>query len=204
MVAMAEDPAGGKLLAYRSPRSHGDWTARIGMIIFLGSWAMMFAALFFTYGGVRTRAEIWPPLEYPELPLGLPSLNTLAVALSSGLLVFGIRALEKGRTRWLAPSIIGAALLGAAFLASQIAVWRAMNDAGLTQQSGTYGSVFFGLTWVHAAHVVVGLVALAVIGLRALFGVYTPARNLTIRLWAMYWHFVGIVWAVLFVTVYVL
>jgi cytochrome c oxidase subunit III len=202
MVAMAEEQ--GKVLAYRSPRTHEEWTARIGMSIFLGSWAMMFAALFFTYGGVRTRADVWPPLEYPELPLGLPSLNTLVVACSSALLVLAIRALRAGRTRLVAPAILGAAALGVVFLLSQIAVWRAMSAAGLTQSSSTYGSVFFGLTWVHAAHVLVGLVALFVVGIRSLFGAYTPARHLTIRLWAMYWHFVGIVWAVLFVTVYVL
>jgi cytochrome c oxidase subunit III len=202
MVAMAEEqPA--KVLSYRSPRIHGEWTARIGMLIFLGSWAMMFGALFFVYGGVRIRADVWPPVELPTLPLGLPALNTLLVAASSVLLVVALRAYRLGR-RGAPAAILGAAVLGAAFLVAQLVVWRQMWSAGLTPATGTYGSVFFGLTWVHAAHVAVGLVALLVLGVRALAGAYTPARYLSVQLWAMYWHFVGFVWGVLFLTVYVL
>src|SRR5688572_23677570 len=116
MVAVADE--GGKLLTYRSPRLHGEWTAKIGMTIFLSSWTIMFAALFFTYGGVRVRADVWPPLEYPELPIGLPALNTFIVFCSSGLLVLGIRAVAAGRVKLLGPAVLGAALFGGLFLVS--------------------------------------------------------------------------------------
>src|SRR5262245_33541317 len=136
MVAVAEEH--GKLLSYRSPRLHGEWSARIGMLIFLGAWAMMFGALFFAYGGVRLRAEVWPPVDLPTLPLGLPTLNTFVVVTSSALLVLALRSLRGGRTALVGPAILGAAMLGALFLVSQIVVWRDMAAGGLTPSSGIY------------------------------------------------------------------
>jgi len=66
----------GDVVPLRSPRARRDTTAWLGMIIFLASWAMMFAALFFAYGIVRLRAQVWPPPELPALPLRLPLVNT--------------------------------------------------------------------------------------------------------------------------------
>ena len=208
MNAFAESSArstmAGKLLSYRSPHRHQEWTARLGMVIFLAAWAMMFASLFFVYAGLRMRSIVWPPVEYPPLPLGLPALNTAIVAASSVALHVGLRAVRGGRARLLAPSLLGACALGAAFLVSQVVVWADLSAQGLSPGSGGYGSVFFGLTWVHAAHVAVGVLALGILGISALRGAYTPARFLTPRLWAMYWHFVGVVWGLMFVTVYLL
>ena len=191
------------VVPFRSPRARAhESTALVGMIIFVASWAMMFAALFFAYGMVRSRAAAWPP-DLLRLPLGLPALNTAILAASSLALELGLRAVQGNRARVAGALRIGAAaLLGAAFLALQTVVWLSVWAGGLRADSGPYASVFYGLTWVHAAQVAIGLVALAWIALRAARGTYSPARHLTVRLWTIYWHFVGVVWALMFVAVF--
>ena len=194
----------GKVLTYRSAKTHRDTTAWLAMIIFLGSWGMLFGALFFVYGALRSSAEVWPPMEYPELPLGLPTLNTIVVALSSLSLHWGVKSLREGRSARLGPALLLAAILGTVFLVSQIMVWDTMNANGLSPASGGYGSTFFGLTWLHAAHVVVGVGALYYLTIKAFQGYFKPASYLSVRLWSMYWHFVGVMWALMFLTVYIL
>jgi heme/copper-type cytochrome/quinol oxidase subunit 3 len=161
---------------------HQERTALMGMAIFVASWAMLFAALFFAYGLSRMRAVSWPPADLPPLPLALPALATLALAGSSA-------ALHRGRVR------IGAAL-GLLFLLLQAVVWRQMVLGGLRPQAGAYASFFFALTVFHALHVLVGLVALGWLALRP--------RPLSLRLWTIYWHMVGVIWGVMFLLVYVL
>jgi cytochrome c oxidase subunit III len=178
-----------------------DVTAWLGMVIFLGSWAMMFAALFFAYGLVRAHARAWPPFDQPTLPLLVPALNTVVIGLSSAALVAAVRALRARRrlapARWLAL----AAALGGVFLVMQTLVWARLLALGLVPSGGPFPSVFYALTTFHALHVLVGLVALVWLASRA---AAHATSNRSLRLWSMYWHFVGAVWVVLYVTVYVL
>ena len=185
----------------RARPTRDDVTAWLGMVVFLGSWAMMFAALFFAYGLVRARAPSWPPLDQPALPLLLPAANTAVIALSSAALVAALRALRARPSRtpglWLAV----AAALGALFLVLQSVVWARLWLLGLVPSGGPFASVFYMLTAFHALHVLVGLVALVWLAARALAG---RAALRSVRLWSMYWHFVGVVWVVVYATVYVL
>lgn len=188
------------LADYRDRPTRQELTARVGMVVFLGSWLMLFAGLLFTYGLVRSRAPVWPPLDQPRLPLLLPGINTVAIAASSAALVAAQRALRAGRQRSSGARLALAALLGTLFLALQLVVWVALWRAGLLPSGGPYPSVFYGLTVLHALHVAVGLVALGLLAARALAG---RARRLAVDLWSMYWHAVGAVWVVLFASVYV-
>ena len=97
----------------------------------------------------------------------------------------------------------GAGVLGCVFLSLQVVVWRGLYDDGLTPRSGAYGSVFYAMTCFHALHVLVGLGALFSLSALAWRGRYNAARHLPMRLWAMYWHFVGVVWGVMFAVLYV-
>jgi cytochrome c oxidase subunit 3 len=193
----------GKIVPYRSPRTSAEEGAsKIGMVVFLGSWAMMFATLFFTYGGLRARATHWPPEGVPTLPIVLPLINTLVIALSSAAFQAGVVSTRAGQVRRLGPLLLATFVLGAAFIGLQGVVWNDLFQQGLKPGSGPYGSVFYGLTWIHAAHVVIGLLAVGWLSVRAFLGAYGPAQYLPVKLWAMYWHFVGVVWAVILVSVY--
>jgi cytochrome c oxidase subunit 3 len=187
----------------------GDATAAVGMTIFLGATAMLFAALFFAYAVMRAQAPAWPPVGQAPLPRGALGVNTL-VLLAATLALHAARAAtrrdDRGatarRTAW------GALALGAGFLAAQVGVWRALVHAGAGPASGIYGSVFFAISGFHALHVVGGLVALAfVVGAHRSISDATPdatsdttlgtttdptARRL--GLVALYWDFVLVVW----------
>jgi cytochrome c oxidase subunit 3 len=165
-------------------------TSLLGMVMFMGAWVMLFAGLFFAYGVLRVRATAWPPAEVPRLPRALPAVATLLLALSSA-------ALGRRERR----SVALAALGGVGFLALQALVWRQLILAGMRPPLGPYASVFFGLTAVHALHVVVGVGALAWLAIRWQPGAEPP---FALRLWGLYWHMVGALWAVMFVLVYLL
>ena len=191
----------GNVVPYRSPRLRDERTAYLGMVVFLASWAMLFAALFFVYGGVRARMLVWPPTDLPRLPLLLPGLNLLLIAFSSAALQLGLASVRAGRATLVRPALGTSVVLGAVFLALQLVVWRQVYFAGLKPDTGPYASAFYALTCFHALHVVVGLFAL--LWLTVFAHVLTPAKHLVLRLWAMYWHFVGVIWAVVYLTVYV-
>jgi heme/copper-type cytochrome/quinol oxidase subunit 3 len=171
-----------------STAGHRERTALMGMAIFVASWAMLFAALFFAYGLARLRAVIWPPADLPPLPVALPALATAVLGASSLTL-----------QRWRGDQrrgLLVTAALGALFLLCQAIVWRRLFGAGLFPSAGAYASYFWALTVFHALHVVVGLGALGWLAARP--------RPLARRLWTIYWHMVGIIWGVMFALVYVI
>ena len=149
----------------------------------------------------RAAAHGWPPPGLPRLPFWLPLGNTLVLGLSSAALQTGYARLKGGReATW---AIAATFLLGLLFFGLQVELWVSVWRAGLLPSAGAYPSVFWGLTCFHALHVLVGLVALGVLGWRVGQGYYNPARHLPVRLWTMYWHFVGAVWLLIFASVFV-
>ena len=194
----------GELLKYRSPQRRKETTASIGMIIFVASWLMLFAGFFFAYGMLRNKAVSWPPMGAPELPVTLGALNTLLIALSSLSLQRALGAIKKDNTKVLSAGLFVTLALGVAFTVLQVVSWMQLSEQGLLPSGGSYGGVFYCLTVVHALHVLVGLAALIGLTVRSLQGVFSAASHHIIRLWAIYWHFVGGIWVFLFLTVYVM
>lgn len=192
----------GQLLTFRSPRTESEATQKIGMVIFLGSWTLMFGALFFVYGGLRSKSLVWPPLDTPVFSLVWPTLSTLSIILSSVTWARMFRAVRLDRPviakRWL----FGTVFLGLLFVGQQLHFWRELLLSGLTPQHSSYGSVLFAFIGLHAAHVTIGLVALLYLVAQMLRGTLGPARNLAVRLWGWYWHFVSIVWLGMFVVLF--
>ncbi|HLK91028.1 MAG TPA: hypothetical protein VKZ18_14105 [Polyangia bacterium] len=152
--------------------------ARVGLVVFLGATAMLFAALLLAYAIVRAQAPAWPPAGAPPFPRGAAAANTLALVAAS-------IALRRGRPR-------AALAFGAAFLAAQGALWRHLVAIHLGPAAGALGEVFFALSVLHALHVAGGLLALAWAG---------PARR---GLLTLYWDFVLVLWLVVYLAVCVL
>jgi cytochrome c oxidase subunit 3 len=186
------------------PNEKQEFTASLGMIIFLASWGMMFSALFFAYGFVRARSLMWPPPGAPELPILLPAINTGILLVSSLTFARGLSELKRGRKGALTAWVSATIALGSLFLGLQWVVWRSVADAGLHFSTGIYGSVFYGLTVLHAVHVAAGLLVLLWVLFKSLRGAYTPHNFVNIRLCTMFWHFVDVVWVLMFVTIYLL
>jgi cytochrome c oxidase subunit III len=185
-----------------------DVDAAVGMTILLGAWVMLFAALFLAYGVVRVQANEWPPYGAPRLPLAVPGLNTLLLLASSAVLRRGLARARRGDTAALLLATVLATLLGLVFLGAQIAIWRSMIARGLFPGSGVYGSVFYALTGFHALHVAGGALALALLAVttaRARRGerrAHPRAPVRALRLTALYWDFVAIVWVAMYLAVY--
>ncbi len=188
------------LARYRRRPRGAELTANVGMAVFLGSWTMLFVALFFAYAFVRASATAWPPAGAPPLPRLLPGVNTVVIAASSAAVMRAVRARDLGRARTTAIALAAAALLGAIFLALQVLVWTGLWRQGLVPSGGSYPSVFYAFTAFHALHVIVGLAALTWLAARARSS--TGSTGTGVRLWGWYWHFVGVVWVALYATLY--
>ena len=148
---------------------------QVGLVVFLGATAMLFAAMLLAYAIIRAQAPAWPPAGTPPFPRGAAAANTLALVAAS-------LALRRGWT--------GAAFgFGATFLALQALLWRHLVAVHLGPAAGALGEVFFALSVLHALHVLGGLLALAL----------TRARRP--RLHTLYWDFVLAIWVVLYVAV---
>ncbi|MFT4538773.1 MAG: heme/copper-type cytochrome/quinol oxidase subunit 3 [Planctomycetota bacterium] len=183
----------------------------LGMIFFIGSWTMSFGTLFLSFLVLRQRVGVWPPEG-----IALPSFNLASVA--TLILIGSSVALHRAVREWNPTdsdraaadprSGIGAnwfigIVLGFAFAIMQWALWSNLTAAGRLPSSGLYESLFYGLTWIHALHVVIGLCSLiwAWIGLSR--GRYGPHRLSTVSNIVIFWHFVDVVWIVLYLGFFV-
>ena len=127
----------------------------VGMVVFLGSWAMIFLALFFSFLLIRVNAEFWPPAGFEELPILMPSINTLIMVASSVVYHRGWKALQRGHAQVYSRYLMATIALGFVFMLLQGRLWLSLWSGGLELSSGLFGGFFYLLTVFHALHVVV-------------------------------------------------
>jgi cytochrome c oxidase subunit 3 len=179
-----------------------ETTSFLGMVIFLGAWAMTFAALFFAYADIRFSANVWPPEGEVTAPTALPAFNTLVLLASSVLLHLGVRALRAAQPRVFLRFLLGTIALGILFVGLQATLWGRTASAGLHWSSGRYGSIFYLLTSFHAVHVVAGIIGLLLLVPGAVRGRYNIQRHAPVRNWTLFWHFVDGIWLLMFLTLF--
>lgn len=176
--------------------------ATLGMAFFVGSWAMAFGTLFLSFLVIRQRQPVWPP-DGVALPSTLMAGVGTAVLIASSLVLH--RAVQRGRTaRAGFAGLWGVGLaLAVVFAGIQTWLWTDVWTAGGRPHTGAYEGLFYMLTWFHALHVAVGLIALVVVQLGALSGKYGAARISPASSVAIFWHFVDVVWLILFLGFFV-
>jgi cytochrome c oxidase subunit 3 len=167
------------------------------MILFLLSLSVLFAASLAGYLVVWIRAPEWPPAGSPPLPAGL-WLATLVLLLASGAMHLAKSSIRAGRETAARRALVLAFALGLLFLAIQIRNWNALGPLERSATSALFGFTFYMLTGLHAAHVLGGLIALAIVAARARRGAYSASEHGGIESCAMYWHFLDAAWIVLF------
>jgi heme/copper-type cytochrome/quinol oxidase subunit 3 len=181
------------------PRAFGWW----GMVWLIATEATLFASLIASYFYLRFRSgPVWPPGDIPVPTLELPLIMSAILLVSSipvHLAEAGIKKGNQGRLRW---GLAMGFLLGAAFLAITLGVEWPEKLKEFTPQTNVYGSLFFTITGFHAAHVIVGLFFSAWTQVRAWKGAFDAERHLTVQNFAMYWHFVDVVWIFVLSTLY--
>lgn len=161
------------------------------MAIFVGSDALAFAALLFTYVGLRLQAEAWAPAVVPATGVGL-GLTALLAGVSASL-ILARRWARAGRAGASRGALAAALILAVAFVGAQVWEAAALARAGL-RLGDPFADGFYVITGYHGAHVAAGAVYLAVLLLRGERARLGPA--------ALYWHFVDAVWLLLFAIFY--
>ena len=173
---------------------------RFGMVLFLVSLVMVFAAAILGYVVIRLEHEgSWPPPGMPGLS-NLLIVSTIVIVISSGTMAAASHAARhnaKGALkRWIVPTL----LLGVAFLVVQTIAWTELAKAHLDISEHLYAWSFYVLTGLHAAHVLGGVIPLAVVARRSFKGGYTRTNYRGVAYMEMYWHFLGVAWLALYAT----
>ena len=201
--------------------SQVDISFRWGMVWFIFSEVLFFAGFFGALFYARNIAVpmlanaqlLWPGFTAawptagpgastvltPVNAWGIPALNTLILLTSGATVTWAHWGLQKGRQGQLKLGLALTVVLGIVFISLQIHEYA---EAAFTIRDGIYGATFYMLTGFHGFHVILGTIMLSVILLRALAGHFTPGRHFAFEAVAWYWHFVDVIWLLLFVFVY--
>ena len=170
---------------------------------FIGSECLLFGSLIATYLVYKGRSVVG---RYPHDVLNIPftSISTFDLLMSSLMMVLALAAVQRNDMRWAKVWLFSTALLGIFFLCGQVYEFTSFVHEGLTLQRNLFGATFFVLTGTHGAHVSVGVLWLLTLWYRALRGKLTAANAMTVEITGLYWHFVDVIWIVIFTVVYLI
>jgi heme/copper-type cytochrome/quinol oxidase subunit 3 len=189
--------------------SHGEHEANTGvtntklaMWIFLSSECLLFGALISTYLLYRGRSKGISPADVYNIPF--TSATSFILLMSSLTMVLALAAIQRGDYRRAKIWLLATALFGMTFVGGQIYEFTEFTREGLTVDTNLFGSSFYLLTGLHGLHVTVGIVWLL-----SLWGLVTQGKlqqkdSETIEISGLYWHFVDVVWIVIFTVVYLI
>ncbi len=173
----------------------------LGLITFLCSEGLMFVGFFTVFLVYRAAAAAWPP-EETEVELLLPAINTVILVSSSFVIHLGDTAIKKGDVAGLRKWYIITALMGATFLAGQVYEYMSLGY-GLT--TNLFSNCFYLTTGFHGLHVFIGLILiLGVLWRSRREGHYGTEHHVGVEMAEIYWHFVDVIWIVLFTLIYIL
>jgi cytochrome c oxidase subunit III len=199
-AAVAEHPLGAD--PAESPLTPESW-GKLGMWVFLAADAMSFGGLLAGYGALRYGDPNWP---HPADVLGiqLTAFMTFLLICSSVTMVEALASIRTGNraglVKFLALTILG----GITFLGLQAYEWTHLMHAGQSVSKDNFGATFFILTGFHGMHVFSGVVYLSCILVASLRGSYDAHNNNSVEIVALYWHFVDLIWILVFTFVYLL
>ena len=181
------------------PKQTDDWfTSYLGMLISLGSFSMLFITLLASYAILRVQAGSWMSNNMSALSMALGWLNTGMLLLSS-ISYFMVSRSTKKRKKTIIRRFLNTTItIGFIFLILQLTLWYTLNQDGYSIISHIEGSVFYMLSGLHGLHIVGGIIAL--------FWLNYKINNLVnylqqVKLVGMFWHFLTVIWVVIFITV---
>ena len=197
-LAHADDHHHGPPPANRSSRVDPQ---TLGMLLFIISEVMVFGAFFTAYFFIRVvNGDEWPAAG-TELPKLVAGINTCILVSSSFTLHWAETCIKAGNRRGLQAGILTTFLLGLTFLFIQI---NEYVHVGFSPQDSAQGTIFYGLTGLHGAHVFIGLTLLAMVTIRAFRGHFSATSHRGVEVPGIYWHFVDVMWLIVYFTVYIL
>ena len=174
----------------------------LGMLLFIISEVMVFGAFFTAYFFIRVvQGDHWFPVNGHVLPKAVAGVNTAVLVSSSFTMHWALEAAKRNNRRALQAGILTTFLLGSTFLFVQV---NEYIHIGFAPHDFAQASVFYGLTGLHGAHVFIGLTLLLFTTIRAFRGHFNPDAYLGVEVPGIYWHFVDVMWIVVYTTVYIL
>jgi len=199
-VAHGDSPVADNVEHKIEGRSLSWW----GMIFFITSEALIFANLIasFLYLEIRNPPSAWTLPTGGHLDFAYPLVNTFILLASSIPVRIAGAGIARGNRNNLILGLAGTIILGSAFLGGQIYEYSGLFGMGFNPQYKVFGSAFFTLTGFHGLHVTIGIIFLPIMLIRSLRGDFTPQKHFGVEAAEMYWHFVDLVWVVVFSTVY--
>jgi heme/copper-type cytochrome/quinol oxidase subunit 3 len=187
------------------PTSTGLSNEKVAMWGFLGSECLLFGALISTYllyKGRPSFEDTVAPVDVFDIPF--TSVSSFVLLMSSLTMVLALAAIQQGDDRRMRIWLLTTALLGATFVGGQAYEFTVFVREGLNLRTNLFGSSFYVLTGFHGAHVTIGVLMLLSLFSLSLRGKITKERAETVELVGLYWHFVDIVWIVIFTLVYLI
>ena len=183
--------------------STGLDNTKMAMWAFLGSECLFFGSFISTYLLYRNRTAAGPkPAEIYDIPF--TSVSSFVLLMSSLTMVLALAAIQRGDHKGLRVWLLATAFLGMTFIGGQIYEFTTFYEEGMTLTTSPFSSAFFVLTGFHGAHVTVGIfMLLALIGM-SLAGRIPQQDSSKVELIGLYWHFVDIIWIIIFTVVYLI
>jgi cytochrome c oxidase subunit III len=173
----------------------------LGMLLFIISEIMVFGAFFTAYFFIRVaQGDPWPA-PGTHLPVEVAGINTAILISSSFTIHWAEKSIKAGNRFGLKAGMLTTFLLGCTFLFIQINEYA---NIGFAPQDAAQTTIFYSLTGLHGAHVFIGLCLLLFVTIRSFRGHYSPEEHRGVEVPGIYWHFVDIMWIVVYTTVYVI
>lgn len=183
--------------------STGLDSRKIAFWTFIGSECLLFGTLIATYLSYEGKS-VSGPTTHDILNIPLTSVSTFDLLMSSLAMVLALAAVQRGDRVFARVWLATTALLGLLFLGFQVYEFTHFVEHGLTITTNLFGSTFFTLTGFHGGHVAVGVLWLVTLLVRSFQGKLGPEKTINVELAGLYWHFVDVVWIVIFTVVYLI
>ena len=178
----------------------------LGMLLFITSEVMFFAGLFAAYFNTRASNHPWPPDEFAHIlnPFSIILVATIILISSSFTCQLAVWAIRRSDRTGFLRNIAITFVLGVVFLLLQAYDYSLLFEEGMTLGSGPFGTTYFTLTGFHGAHVFGGVIMLGVVLYRGMSGQFSSRHHDAVEAASLYWHFVDVVWILLFSILYFL
>jgi heme/copper-type cytochrome/quinol oxidase subunit 3 len=187
--------------------STGLDSTKMGMWAFLGSECLFFGSMITTYLLYRSRlsGQAEGPLPHEIYDIPFTSVSSFVLLMSSLTMVLALAAIQRRDQRGLRTWLLATALLGTLFIGGQIYEFTTFVEEGMKFGNSPASSAFYMLTGFHGAHVTGGIfMLLSLVGLSLAGNIEAPGDARKVELVGLYWHFVDIVWIVIFTVVYLI
>jgi cytochrome c oxidase subunit 3 len=172
------------------------------MFLFIASEVMLFGSFFTAYFFVRVvRENSTPWHDIHDLPVFVAGINTAILLTSSATMHWALQSIKRGNRVGMQAGLVLTFFMGVTFLATQVTEYARI---GFAPGDDAFATIFFSLTGLHGAHVFVGLNLLLFATIRAFRGHFSPEQHLGVEIPGIYWHFVDVMWIVVYTTVYIL